>query len=559
MTPEPGPDYRVEFDVPATMSDGTVLRADVYRPAAAGRYPVLLMRTPYGKSLAQQNVYAHPSVYTRSGFIVVVQDVRGRYASAGTFYPLRHERADGRDTVAWCRTIAGSDGRVFLYGYSYAGFAALLAAAARPDGLVGIMPAMTSADAREGWLYRDGVLRLGFAYAWALQLAEQEAVRRGDDARAHRIAAAAAAVPGRLPVRGVVDADLLECCPYFVDWVDRRDDDGYWAELGCWPDLAGLEIPTMLVAGWYDEFLAGTLAAHRRLVAGSRVRHQLVIGPWCHAPWTRYTGALDFGPAASPDIDQAQIAWARRVLDGDPPDGVRYFTLGENRWHTASTWPPAGTATRTWFLHAERGAHGADGDGRLAPARPGAQPPDHLWVDPARPVPSLRGKDDPAARTYWGPVDQSSLDTRRDVLYYSTAELAEPLTIAGPVTLSLWVTPATPNSDIHASLCDVHPDGRSYPISRGVARGRAGPGLTREIQVKLDDTSAVVAAGHRLRLVIAGTSFPAFVRHPQSDVRDVDAGPGDLRVATHQIHHDADRPSRLTVGIRDDALKGESR
>jgi uncharacterized protein len=561
--------YRHSVDVPATMRDGTVLRADVYRPAAGGTYPVLLMRTPYGKSLAQQNVYAHPSVYTRSGFVVVVQDVRGRYASEGSFYPLRHEGHDGADTVEWCRTLGDSSGEVFLYGYSYAGAAALHAAAARPPGLAGVMPAMTWAAAREGLLYRDGVLRLGFAHAWALQLAEHGALRRGDTALAQRIAGQAEAGPRGLPVRRMIDPEVLADCPYFLDWLDRRDDDGYWDEMSCLAELPAVDVPVLLVAGWYDEFLTGTLAAYQALTVAPRDGStSLLVGPWCHAPWTSYTGAVDFGPRAAPDIDTRQVEWVRDVLSGGAPGRVRYFVMGANDWRTASAWPPEPAHAGIWYLRSEGGATGSDGNGRLTPEPGGAGPADHLWVDPSRPVPSLRGPHDAAARTYWGPVDQAGAENRRDVLCYTTAPLAGPVTVSGRVTLSVWVATEASTVDLHVTACHVHRDGRSYPFSRGVRRCDAGDPAdgspataapARRFDIRMDDTSVVLPAGHRLRLSICGTSYPAWVRDPQSGVRDVDAVLADLRVRAHLVLHDPEHPSHLTLDLCEPPATGDPR
>src|SRR5689334_2115819 len=172
----------IERDVACEMRDGAVLRADVYRPAGEGPWPVLLMRTPYGKTHGQANSgYAHPTWYAGQGFIVVVQDCRGRWASGGQWEPFFNEAQDGFDTIEWAARLPGSDGRVTMFGYSYPGLVQLLAAALRPPSLVAICPGFTTPQAYEGWSYRQGAFCLGWMLSWALFLACDTAWRNGDD------------------------------------------------------------------------------------------------------------------------------------------------------------------------------------------------------------------------------------------------------------------------------------------------------------------------------------------------------------------------------------------
>ena len=167
-------EVQVERDVGCRMRDGTVLRADVYRPVAGGDRPVLLHRSPYNKQIAQSDqAYPHPAWYAAHGYVVVAQDVRGRWSSDGDFYPFLHEAEDGRDTIEWAAQLPGCDGRVAMYGFSYSGATQLLAATGRPPSLAAVCPALTGSQFYEGWTYRGGALAHAFVSSWAAFLAER--------------------------------------------------------------------------------------------------------------------------------------------------------------------------------------------------------------------------------------------------------------------------------------------------------------------------------------------------------------------------------------------------
>lgn len=541
----------LEADRELVLRDGTILRADIHRPSGERPVPVLLMRTPYGKAAAQQDVYAHPGWFASRGFLVVVQDVRGTGASEGVFEPFRNEARDGADTVAWCSDLEGSDGSVFVYGYSYAGYTALKAAVERPEGLVGVMPAMTSADPGEGWLLRDEVLKVGFAHSWACQLAERAALRAGDTAAAQRLASARAVGPRIGAVAGTAPDELDEYAPFFRRWVE----DGFGAEQHDSDDSAGLSVPMMLVTGWYDEFLPGALDTYAAAIrAASPPPVRLVIGPWCHSPWSRYTGSLDFGDRAEPRIDSMMVEWMGGVARAEVDERVQYFSMGENAWKESAQWPPEHD-THRFVLSSSGFANGLSGDGLLDFGETSTGGPDRLVVDPAQPVRSPRGTDDARSRTQWGPIDHTRMSNRRDVLSYTSPILESDLRICGSSVLRVWVASGGPSVDLHATLCDVHQDGSSYPISRGLSRVR-GDGEVQSVNVRLDDTCATLAPGHRLRLLLAGTSAPGYI--------PLSLGGGHLSGATapegeptlHLVHHDESHPSVLMLGASDVGVTG---
>ena len=254
--PFPGiPEVTVERGVPCRMRDGVTLYADVYRPAEGGPHPVLLMRTPYGKTTAESDVgYAHPSWYARHGYVVVVQDCRGRFASEGDFYPFLHEAEDGYDTVEWAAALPGGDGQVAMYGFSYVGATQLLAATLAPPSLVTICPGFTSAQYYEGWTFNQGAFALALAASWALGLAA-ETVRRAGDDEALRIltdtSVGAQSAYWSLPLRE--HPVLARYASYYLDWLEHARYDDYWRRWSIDEDYGRIRVPALHVVGWWDE------------------------------------------------------------------------------------------------------------------------------------------------------------------------------------------------------------------------------------------------------------------------------------------------------------------
>ncbi len=349
----------VERAVAVPMRDGTVLRADVYRPEPDGTYPVLLMRLPYGRAIASTVTYRHPAWYARRGYIVVIQDVRGCGASAGTFYPFRHEEADGYDTVRWCaQDLPGSNGTVGMYGFSYQGVTQLQAAIAQPPGLVTICPAMASADLTEGWLHWGGAFCWEFGLTWALQLTQNQAQFHRLEPLATQLAEAQREVARWLAFRPQAQMPPLRGVPqgaFFFDWLANPPDSAYWQELSPLTRFDRFDLPALHIAGWADPFVAGTLATYERARAVTRQPQHLIAGPWAHMPWQRWVGELDCGPAAVSQVDEWQVAWFDRWLKGEDTGVVpltRWFVLGQNAWQEGDR-PWLETPGQTWYLDGE--------------------------------------------------------------------------------------------------------------------------------------------------------------------------------------------------------------
>ena len=276
-------------------TDGTRLDADIYRPDRSGEFPVLLMRQPYGRRVASTVVYAHPSWYAANGYIVVIQDVRGRGTSEGRFRLFADDVADGGETIAWAAGLRGSSGRVGMYGFSYQGHTQLLALAAGRTELQAICPAMATWDVRTDWAYEGGAFCFLSNLQWGVQMAAEQARLAGDATAFEfplwRLARSAASFIAALSARGAGEfADY----GHYGDWVFNPADGPYWQGISVGQTLQGkrMDVPMLHIGGWYDLMLNGTLRVYREACARSRKPQQLVIGPWTHMPWGRHAGSI---------------------------------------------------------------------------------------------------------------------------------------------------------------------------------------------------------------------------------------------------------------------------
>ena len=563
----------VERDVPATMRDGAVLHADIYRPTSDGPLPALLMRLPYDKVGAQTITYAHPIWYARQGFLVIVQDVRGRGRSEGEFYPFRHEAEDGYDTIEWAATVPGCNGAVGMFGFSYVGATQLLPAPLRPPHLVALAPGFTNDGAYEGWTYQSGALSLAFAMSWATSLAPDTARRRGQvelEASLMSTLGSIASWYWCLPLRDFPVLNQEAVAPYFYHWLEHPTNDAYWQQWEIAKRYGEIAVPALHIGGWYDVFLEGTLRNFRGLreQAGSveaRRRQRLVIGPWYHMPWTQQVGAVDFGPEAQNSIDDLQVRWFKQWLKGEdtgildePP--VRLFVMGENRWRNEEEWPLARAVETAFHLHSDGRANSVSGNGTLAVPAPGAEDPDIFVYDPSAPVPSLGGHSCCFPQIApMGPADQRSIEARNDVLVYTGEVLTQDLEVTGPVQVILWAASTAVDTDFTAKLVDVYPDGTAINLCDGLIRARFRrshrhpeplvPDHVYEYTIRAGSTSNLFQAGHRIRLEISSSNFPQYDRNLNTGE---DVGVGSLAgriTATQTIFHDASRPSRLMLPI----------
>ncbi|HZC06663.1 MAG TPA: CocE/NonD family hydrolase [Ktedonobacterales bacterium] len=579
MNARPSVTVKAEYDVPATMRDGVTLRANVFRPddAGAGTYPVLLTRLPYGKDLALGSSILDPAQAARRGFIVVVQDVRGTFTSEGVWYPFKHEREDGVDSVAWAARLPGSNGQVGMYGASYFGQTQWMAAGA-PE-LRAMAPMITWANAEETAL-RDGVLEWGVQASWLLQQGLGQIVRRhGNDPQTlgkavYGMVSSYDSLPTRgyhaLPLDQFEPLIALDLNEPLADTIRARDTGDFDGLLHGPQNYDNIEMPMLHIGGWYDIFLKGTIRNFSEMRRRGRPGQHLLIGPWTHGNFAPMLGDVYFGMASSGalldyqiDLMSLQLQFFDRYLnerpgpfDRQPP--VKYFVMGANVWKTAESWPPAEATEQRWYLHGGGHANSVSGDGALSPTPPGAEPADHYVYDPRTPTPTVGGPTLMHSVYRSGPLDQAWVERRDDVLVFTSETLERPLEVTGPVMVTLHVATDAPDTDFVARLVDVYPDGRAIPVTDGITRMRYRNGYgvpaeplsadqSYEIAIDLWATSVMFLPGHRVRLDVTSSSFPRWERNLNTGQSS--ATTAESRPARQIILHDDQHPSYVTLSV----------
>jgi putative CocE/NonD family hydrolase len=549
----------VEFDAPVPMRDGTVLRANVYRPEGTGRWPVLLNRTPYGKDLPAANNVIDAVQAARRGYVVVVQDTRGRFNSGGEYEPFRFEAEDGFDTIRWAAQQPYAEPAVGTYGASYHGFTQWSAALLQPPELKAMVPFITWAEPFNGMLIRGGAVELGVTAMWNLAQAMDTTIRRlrGDRAALGAAVRDLIAEYDRLGPAGYSELPLAEFPPHRRQGIDGLPGivRQYLDQEATGPlRIAGkhhqVQAATYNIGGWYDIFLQDTINAYRAMHEAGRP-NKLLIGPWAHVVQMNPVGELNFGFGAQPafinlemDFRALQLRWFDHWLKGvqngvmeEPP--VRIFVMGANTWRYEDSWPPAKAKERV--LHLREGL-------LLSEEPPGAEAPEAFDYDPAEPVPTVGGALLMTPEFRPGPWDQRSVEVRPDVLTYTTEPLQRDLEVTGPVKVELWAASTAPSTDFVARLCDVYPDGRSMNITDGIVRAvNLKPGEPLKHDIDLWSTSNLFKTGHRLRLQVTSSCFPRWDRNPNTG-HPVGAD-AELALARQTILHDREHPSRLLISV----------
>jgi uncharacterized protein len=553
----------IEHDVPVKMRDRAILRADVYRPRADGKFPVLLVRTPYNKT----NEMPFGAKAAAHGYVVVAQDTRGRYASEGEWYPFKYESQDGYDTVEWAASLPYSDGKVGMYGGSYVGATQYLAAIANPPHLAGIFPTVTASNYHDGWTYQGGAFEQWFNESWTTGLAQNTLERRVDTSGGALDGTRVLPLTSYAVLTAVSQTGLA---PYFGDWLAHPDYDSYWKQWSIEAHYGDIHVPVYSSGAWYDIFLRGTLRNYMQLktAAGSdAARHtqRLIVFVGGHAGgWeSPKVGAVDFGPKLPIDLDALTLRWYDWLLKGENngmenEKPVKIFVMGKNEWRDEADWPLARAVNTRYYLHSSGTTNGLAGDGTLNTTEPAAEKHDRYVYDPDDPVPTIGG---PlccgALPTGIGPEDQRAAEDRKDVLVYTTPAFTKDTEVTGPVLLDLYVSTSAVDTDFTGKLVDVWPNGFAQNLTEGILRLRyrnsqekpelANPGEVYRVTLDLVGTSDVFLPGHRLRLEVSSSNFPRFDRNLNTG--DVQALGTTMTKATNVIYHDRSHPSALIVPI----------
>ena len=566
----------VDRDVLVPMRDGVRLQSDVYRPAAPGRYPVLVTRSPYGRAGAANTA----AYWVPNGYAVLAQDCRGRFGSEGDYYPIVNEGVDGYDTVEWAAAQPWSNGNIGTIGQSYLAADQHALVPTAPPHLKAMVPISASSDFHQSWVYHTGgAFELGWMVSYAIFKGRNTAERRGATPAAiealYRYLESAAnfARPltdewyRRLPLSDWLDV-LGEIVPYFADYLSHPDDGPYWWSINLRRRYQDVDVPIYQMGSWYDIFQEG--AWHNfmgiRALGTERARRsqKLLMGPWGHLfpytqPTSKGTGEIDFGPEAAIDLQAEQRRWFDYWLKGidtgimdEPP--VRVFLTGDNRWREYSEWPPERTRYTPWFFHSGGPANSAAGNGGLSAAPPSLEPSDAYVYDPNDPVPTLGGS---TLIIPLGVYDQRPVEQREDVLVYSSEALREAIEITGPIEVMLYAASSANDTDFTAKLVDVRIDGYAENVQDGIIRARyrdsaADPSLITPGQVycytiDLWASSHTFLEGHRIRVEISSSNFPRFDRNPNTG-REI-ATESELIPAQQRIYHDALHPSRIMLPV----------
>ena len=550
----------VERGATALMRDGVTLRADIYRPKGDGKFPVLLQRTPYDKS--QDILFGLKAA--AKGYVVVVQDVRGRYTSDGEWYVFKHESDDGFDTVEWAAKLPYSDGRVGMFGGSYVGATQMLAAISHPPHLAGICPIVTASNYHNGWTYQGGAFEQWFNESWTSGLA-QDTLNRATKANTNARKAVDVLPLRQYPLFNgdpAAQQQTTALAPYFNDWLDHPGYDEYWKRWSIEENYDSIQVPALTVAAWYDIFQGGALKNYQGMLtkagnANARGKQRLLVIIGGHAGIGRQIGDRDFGPEAEYNEDDTVLEWydylfygvQNHYATGKP---VRIFVMGTNAWRDEDAWPLARAKQTKFFLKSENSG------GVLATTAATGKDADTYVYDPTNPVPTVGGPlccD--SQHLAPGPQDQRTVEARPDVLSFSTPSLTQDTEVTGPVTLELYAASSAVDTDFTAKLVDVWPNGYAQNLTEGILRASyrnsdskpeaLKPGQVYPLHIDLWSTSNVFLKGHKIRLEVSSSNFPRFDRNLNTGKSA--ATSAETVKATNTIYHDTSHPSALTLPI----------
>jgi uncharacterized protein len=537
-----------QFDVRVPMRDGVRLMANLYRPSETGRFPTLLVRTPYGRGA---DITDHYRSFVLEGYAVMVQDVRGRHDSEGVFRPLQQEGPDGYDTLDWIARQPWSDGKVGMMGGSYLGIVQWKAALQNNPHLKAIFPVVSGDDDyRDRFYSPGGAMKLGNRLNWM-----------HDNLSVPGFQAQFSKYVLHLPLRTADRAATGQTSDMYQTIAAHPAYDAFWKSISTREQLARIRIPVFSVGGWYDNFAPSDLDAFETLSRTSS-GHHIVIGPWPHNMSAKFA-TVDFGPESVVPLRAWQLQWFDHWLKGKTTPvteqaPARVFVMGLNRWRDERRWPPENVRYTSFYLESKGHANSLDGDGVLE-TKPARRPaPDQFVYDPRDPVPTAGGAVCCNPRVFpWGPMDQRPVERRADVLVYTSKPLKKDLEVVGPVRVNLWAATSARDTDFTAKLVDLYPDGVARNLTDGILRLRyrqslereelATPGEIYRITIDAGVTGNLFRKGHRIRLEISSSNFPRFDRNPNTG----GPIPTETRLvkATQSVYHDRQHPSELVLPV----------
>jgi putative CocE/NonD family hydrolase len=574
------------------MRDGVHLSTDIYFPVGDESHrPVLLIRTPYGKQGWREGNPRGPlmMMLVTHGYIVAIQDKRGRFESQGRYSLAVDEDIDGYDSIQWLAQQPWSNGKVGTYGCSDSGDAQVWLAQSRPPALQAMIPqASGSSIGPAGGRYRyfgafnGGALQLAAGADWMISSGSKVFWGPPSWLPADRLREIADQFTAR--PKAVIEPEALEPLLWtlpvvdmmkrvgmtYTDWEDilmHDPADPWWNQFPYYKGSEKVDVPALFVNSWGDFGVNETLFEFNYFQTHStseksRRNQFVIISPTTHcvselAKSPTIVGARDLGDARK-DFWTIYLKWYAFWLKGehngitDMPH-VQYYLMGRNEWRSADAWPIPGTQFRRYYLHSRGAANGRYGDGTLTTSAPQRDEPSDSYVyDPASPVPTGTGPGLPE-----GFFDQRNVEMRHDVLVYTSDPLKAGVEVTGPIMARLYASSSAKDTDFTAKLVDVYPDGRAFNLQDGILRARYREGFDKkvwmapdrvyEIDVSLDATSNYFAAGHRIRLEVSSSNFPRFDRNLNTGGNNFDEA--DWQVADNGVHHSKDAASYLLLPI----------
>ncbi len=553
------PIYNVieELDVKIEMRDGVRLSTNIYRPDAEGKFPALLERTPYGNGGKGSEGY---HFWASRGYVAVVQDTRGRFESEGLFYPVIFEANDGLDTQNWVSEQPWCNGRIGTFGGSYVGMTQWMPAI---EGSRYIDAMFTYVPYTENYTvaYQNGAYRMWLYSRWYTMMTapygfDNDEFMKGEIDR----------MDLHLPLLEQ-DTVIGWRMPFIRDILNHPENDVYWKPIRFEGKYCNVRSSVYILAGWYDLFTGQNLKNFVELTkpstsGESRTNHKIIVGPWAHGGFQDSTlGDMDFGKHAGIEITDLMHRWFDYHLKGmntgiaeEPP--VQIFVMGINVWRYENEWPLDRTQYTKYYFHSYETANSKDGDGQLELRIPSNEPPDSFIYDPSNPVPST-----PDSSVFddfkYSPIDHSNLESRKDILVYTTLPLEKDTEITGPVRITLYAASSAKNTDFTGKLLDVHPDERAIYLCDGIIRAsfRNGPvntsfiepGKVYEYSIDLWATSNVFKKGHRIRVEISSSNFPRFDRNLNTAMNNALAT--EMVQAKQTIYHNEKYPSHIVLPV----------
>jgi len=579
-------EVRLEKSHMVPMRDGIRLSIDLYFPQNAGKkLPVILVRTPYNKKKwrdREQRAVAY--MFASQGFVVAVQDTRGKYESEGVFIPAGGDAEDGYDTVDWLAKQSWCNGKIGTYGCSYPGEVQIYQAPLRHPNLTAMIPKASggAVDAANVlWCWKDVAFDFARSIQWIFRAGCKYSFKPPpglSDSEILKIREFFEPSPIYLPevdfeelYWSLPTVDIMEKAGApptdWVDLVSRDFDDPWWDQF---PYLSGTEkidVPALFINSWYDpsveeELFLFNYFQQNAISETARNNQFVIISPTEHCSCeqaTKHTivGARDVGDARL-DYWDIYLKWFDYWLKGKENGitnmpKVQYYVMGRNEWRSAEVWPLPETHFTKYYLHSDGDANTRNGKGQLSTEVPEDEPSDTFIYDPGNPVPSIGG----ATVQPRGARDQAKVEIRNDVLVYSTPVLEKGIEITGPIKAVLYVSSTAKDTDFTAKLVDVYPDGTAYNIQEGILRARYREGFNKkvwmkkgevyEIHINLNATSNYFKRGHKIRLQVSSSSFPQYDRNLNTGGNNYDET--EWVVAENTIHHSRKFPSHIILPI----------